>query len=87
MIIIYTVPNCEHCNEAKEYFKSKNIQHTVIDMSVGGDKGIQTKKKQFKALGINEYPVIIITQDECNGEMIVPGFNETEMKHILRKML
>jgi len=83
MIKVYIVPKCDKCKEAKEYFNSKQMKYTEIDMSVGGNKETMNKKKQFKALGIKTYPIIIINTSKY-GELIYPEFDKNSLDRVLR---
>jgi len=82
IIKIYTLPKCNKCKEAKEYFKSKELRYMEIDMSKGGDKETIARKKQFKSLGIKTYPVIIIGS-EGEGSFIYPGFDKKSLDSVL----
>ena len=74
-VTMYTLPKCKGCKEAKEYFNSKGIKYSEVDMSIGGDKETIEMKIQFKRMGIKEYPIIFVQRDG-EDEMIFPGFDE-----------
>lgn len=33
MVKIYSIPTCPYCNKAKDYFSSKSIEYTDVDVS------------------------------------------------------
>lgn len=83
MIEVYTLPKCKNCNKAREYFNSKDIEYVEIDMSIGGNKEVQARKKQFKGLGLREYPIIII-KSEKGGELYT-SFDEDIIEKMLKE--
>jgi len=85
MIKLYIVQDCDNCNEAKEYFKLKEIEYEEIDMSIGGIKKTIEEKKRFKALGLKTYPIIIINTEK-DGELIFPEFDKDSLNNILEKL-
>jgi len=82
MIRIYTLPDCEHCKEVKDYFNSKQVDYEEIDMSIGGNKQTIEMKKRFKRLGFKTYPIVIIDSKK-HGELIFPEFDKDSIGDIL----
>ncbi len=77
MIKVYTIPNCSHCQETKDFLLSNDIKFEEIDMSQG--RLIEDKKK-FKKMGLKTFPIIVITK---NGEeLIFPEFDTDVMKEL-----
>lgn len=84
-IEIYTVPECNICKTAKNYFKSKEIDYEEIDMSIGGIKDTMERKRQFKELGFETYPIIII-KSKSEGELIFPEFDKKSLDMIMENI-
>lgn len=80
MITIYTLPNCEHCQNAKDYFDNHNMEYKEVNMKKGGNKGTIKMKKKFKELNIDTAPIIVIDED-----IIIPNFDKDILEEILRK--
>jgi len=78
MIIIYTLPDCTHCNQTKEYLQERGLEYKEINMKKGGNPETIQMKKKFKKLGIDTVPVIVV------GEDIVPGFDKDVLDELLR---
>ena len=83
-ITIYTTPTCKVCKKVKAYFKSKNVEYTEVDMSIGGIKKNQEMKKMFKKMKLKTYPVVIIQKDD-EDEMIFPEFDEDIFDELLKE--
>mgnify|MGYP001448992396 CR=1 FL=1 len=72
-ITIYSTPWCHFCHQAKEYFKSKNIEFTDIDVSADQVKADEMIKKSGQ-MGV---PVI-----EIDGKLIA-GFDKSKIEEML----
>jgi len=75
---VYTVKDCVNCSLAKMYLKEKSIPFTEFHMEVGGSPELQQKKKWFKEIGLETYPVTIVR----DKNKILQGFNEDEFKEV-----
>lgn len=72
-VVIYSLPTCSHCKEAKEYLSQKGI--SCVDYDVGKDK--VRAKEMIEQSGQTGTPVIFI-----NDEMVV-GFNQSKLNKLL----
>jgi glutaredoxin 3 len=72
-VIIYTIPTCPWCRQAKEYLRQKGIQYT--DHNVAEDR--QAFDRMYKLTGQAGVPVIVI-----DDEFII-GFNTKEIDEAL----
>ena len=72
-ITIYSTPWCHFCHQAKEYFKSKNIEFTDIDVSVDQARADEMIKKSGQ-MGV---PVI-----DIDGQLII-GFDKSKIEELL----
>jgi glutaredoxin 3 len=73
MIKIYSTPSCGYCRMVKEYFKSKGLEFTEIDISINKD----ARKEMIANSGSMGVPVI-----EIDGKYIV-GFDKSKIDAIL----
>lgn len=73
-ITIYSTPTCAFCHMAKEYFKSKNIDYTDMDVTTNPTAYNELMQKSGQ-LGV---PVIDIA-----GSIIV-GFDRNQIDAALR---
>jgi glutaredoxin len=73
MIEVYTMRNCEHCKQAKQYLQSKGVSFKEVDMSIGGNPETQHIKKRFKEMGLKSYPVIA-----KGRKVLLSGFDRKE---------
>lgn len=72
-ITIYSTPNCHFCNEAKEYFKTNNIEFT--EFNVADD--VEKRKEMIEMTGQMGVPVIRIEDD------VMIGYDENKIKELL----
>jgi glutaredoxin 3 len=72
-VIIYSTPTCHFCHLAKEYFDTRGITYTNIDVSTNVDK----RKEMIDLTGQMGVPVI------CIGDEIVVGFDEAKINELL----
>ena len=84
MIKIYTLPDCVHCDDAKKYFNSKNVEWEAVDMSKGGNKETINLKKKLKKLGFTEYPIIIWNAG-TKDEMMFQGLDKDIMESLIEE--
>lgn len=71
---IYTTPTCAYCKQAKEYFKSKNIEYEEYNVATDEAKRDEMIQKTGQ-LGV---PVI-----EIDGKILPPGFNRARVSELL----
>lgn len=79
---VYTIKNCKYCKEAKAYLTKKKIEFKEIDMSHGGVKEVQEKKRWFKEMGLKTYPVTIISNHSSGKNGILQGFNREDFDEV-----
>ncbi len=72
-IKIYTTPTCAFCKQAKEYFKSKNLEYTEYDVSKDTDK----QKEMIDKTGQFSVPVI-----DIDGKIVI-GFDKSKVESYL----
>jgi glutaredoxin-like YruB-family protein len=70
---VYSTPTCPYCQQAKEYFKEKNIEFEEVDVAQD-QKAAQEMIEKTGQMGV---PVI-----EINGEYII-GFNKAKVNELL----
>ncbi len=70
---IYSTPTCVYCKMAKEYFKSKNIEYTEVNVAED-DAARDEMVTKSGQLGV---PVLDI------GGTIIVGFNKNEVEAAL----
>ena len=72
-IKIYSTPTCPYCKLAKEFFKSKNLKFSDIDVSADPAAANEMIEKSGQ-MGV---PVI-----EIDGQIII-GFNQQKLQEII----
>lgn len=72
-IKIYSTPTCVYCKMAKEYFKSKNITYTEVNVAENETELNEMVQKSGQ-MGV---PVIDI------GGTVMVGFNKPEIEKAL----
>lgn len=72
-ITVYSTPTCPYCKMAKEYFKSKNLAYTDIDVAADSTKADEMIKRSGQ-MGV---PVIDI------GGTIIVGFDKPKINAAL----
>lgn len=72
-IVIYSTPACGYCKMAKEYFVSKNIQYTEVDVSADRAK----QEEMIAKTGQYGVPVI-----DIDGTIII-GFDKRKIDECL----
>ena len=72
-VVVFSTPTCTYCNQAKRYFREKNIRFTDVDVSRDEKAAIDMRRKTGQA-GV---PVIMI-----NNRPIV-GFDKPAINRIL----
>ncbi|MCR4334687.1 MAG: glutathione S-transferase N-terminal domain-containing protein [Patescibacteria group bacterium] len=72
-VTIYSTPTCTYCNQAKEFFKTNNIQYT--EYNVGEDT--EKRKEMIEKSGQMGVPVIDIDGD------ITIGFDKEKLSTTL----
>jgi glutaredoxin len=61
MIIIYSIPNCKHCEEAKIVLKEKNIEYIEYNLKAKENREI---REHYRSLGAKLAPIIICRDGE-----------------------
>ncbi|MEX1027199.1 MAG: glutaredoxin domain-containing protein [Candidatus Paceibacterota bacterium] len=72
-VVIYSSPNCVHCNHAKEYFKENNIEYTDYDVASNQEK----RQEMVEKSGQMGVPVIYV------GDEMVVGFDQGRIEQLL----
>lgn len=72
-IEIYTSNNCHFCHEAKEYFKTNNLEFTEHNVSNNVDA-----RKFLMKKGIMSVPFIIVDDHE------ILGFDQAQIQSLIR---
>lgn len=71
-VTIYSTPTCTYCNQAKEFFKTNNVQYTEYNVGADTDK----RKEMIDKSGQMGVPVIDIDGD------ITVGFDQTKLSTV-----
>jgi glutaredoxin-like YruB-family protein len=72
-VIVFSTPTCTFCNQAKRFFKEKNIRFTDVDIS----RDQSAARDMLKKTGQMGVPVILI-----NNRPIV-GFDRNKINQML----
>ena len=72
-VIVFSTPTCSFCNQAKHYFREKNIRFTDVDVS----KDQSAARDMMRRTGQMGVPVILI-----NNKAIV-GFDRSKINQML----
>lgn len=72
-IMIYTIQDCPHCEELKDFLKQKKIEFEDIDV----EENDEIAEEIIEKTGQNGFPVI-----DINGEIII-GFDEEKIEEAL----
>ena len=72
-VIVFSTPACTFCNQAKRYFKEKNIRFTDVDVS----KDQSAARDMMRRTGQMGVPVILI-----NNKAII-GFDRNKINQML----
>ncbi len=72
-IKIYSTPSCVYCKMAKEYFGSKNLKYTEVNVAEDDNEREEMVQKSGQ-LGV---PVI-----DIDGQIFV-GFNKKEIENVV----
>lgn len=72
-VIVFSTPTCTFCNQAKRYFKEKNIRFTDVDVS----KDQSAARDMMRKTGQMGVPVILI-----NNKPII-GFDRNKINQML----
>ena len=74
-VLVYSTPNCPHCNRAKTYLREQNIQFSEYDVS----KDRLRAREMVEISGQNSVPTLVV-----NGRVIV-GFEPKLIDDALSK--
>ena len=72
-VVVFSTPTCTFCNQAKRYFREKNIRFTDVDVS----RDQSAARDMMRRTGQMGVPVILI-----NNKPII-GFDRTKIKQML----
>jgi glutaredoxin 3 len=72
-VSVYSTPTCHYCKEAKDFFKSNQIDFDEYDVSKDMDK----RKEMFEKSGKMSVPIITI------GDKTFVGFGDDSKKEII----
>jgi glutaredoxin-like YruB-family protein len=72
-VIVFSTPTCSFCNQAKRYFREKNIRFTDVDVS----RDQSAARDMMQRTGQMGVPVILI-----NNKAIV-GFDRPKINQML----
>lgn len=72
-VIIFTTPTCSFCNNAKRYFREKNVRFTEVDVAKDPKAAVDMQRRT----GQTGVPVILI-----NNRPIV-GFDVSKINLLL----
>ena len=73
-VIVFSTPTCSFCNQAKRYFREKNIRFTDVDVS----RDQSAARDMMRRTGQMGVPVILI-----NNKAIV-GFDRNKINQMLK---
>ncbi|WP_440876693.1 glutaredoxin family protein [Thalassotalea sp. PLHSN55] len=68
-IVLFTMPNCPHCNTAKRYFDDNSIPYRLCNVKTPAGQ------KEFRKTGMRGVPVVKVGDQLLNG-FSVKGFNK-----------
>lgn len=71
--MLYAVPDCDTCDQLKEFLQVRNLGYTEIDVS--SDIELQTELKEIA--GELQVPTLII------GDKVLTGYNRTQLRQTL----
>ena len=74
MITIYSTPTCVYCKTLKEYFHSKSIEFTEVDVS-------ENEKELEKMVAISGQMGVPVV--EIDGEVVI-GFERKKIDELLK---
>ncbi len=72
-VTVYSTPTCPYCKMAKEYFDSKKVEYTDIDVSADS-KAAQEMVQKSGQMGV---PVIVM------GDEVLVGFDQAKIDEVL----
>lgn len=72
-VIVFSTPSCSFCNQAKRYFREKNIRFTDVDVS----RDQSAARDMMRRTGQMGVPVILI-----NNKPII-GFDRPKINQLL----
>ncbi len=72
-VIVFSTPTCGFCNQAKSYFRQKNVRYTDVDVS----RDQAAARDMVRRSGQQGVPVIDI------GGHLVLGFNRPKIDQLL----
>jgi glutaredoxin 3 len=72
-LTLYSVPNCDTCNQLKEFLQIRNIGYSEIDVSSDIELQIELKDRA----GELQVPALVV------GDKVLLGYNRTELRQTL----
>ncbi len=83
-VVIYTISNCPHCRDAKEYLTSNKIPFINREVDTD-DEHMATLMKIYDSMGVPEQkrgvPLIVI-----GNRIRIQGFNKEKLQSALKEM-
>ena len=76
-VVLYTIPDCDTCENVAIYLKSRDIPYSEKDVS----KGFEIQQELTKLSGKLSVPVTVI------GEEVVSGYNREQIGKILDRII
>jgi len=84
LVVIYTLSNCPHCREAKEYLVNNKIPFINREVDTD-DEHMETLMKIYESMGVPEQkrgvPLFVIG-DRIN----IQGFNKDKLQNALKEV-
>ncbi|MFH0755504.1 MAG: glutaredoxin family protein [bacterium] len=73
-VVMYSTPTCHYCKLAKDFFDEYHIPYEIFNVQ----SNLEKRKEMIEKSGQMGVPVILI------DDIIVNGFNEEELKKLLK---
>ena len=84
LVVIYTLSNCPHCKEAKEYLSSNKIPFINREVDTD-DEHMETLMKIYESMGVPEQkrgvPFFVI-----GNRINLQGFNKDKLQNALKEV-
>ena len=68
MIKIYSLPNCKHCKEVKDYLNERDLNFIDIDLKT---KDNIEARKYWRSIGVNIVPIIVVSNENTKDNVHV----------------
>lgn len=84
LVVIYTLSNCPHCREAKEYLDNNKIPFVNREVDTD-DEHMETLMKIYESMGVPEQkrgvPLLVI-----GNRINIQGFNKDKLQNALKEV-